>query len=53
MKLFDDDLFDDNLLLEGVDDAEAPCELAEGDKDFLKSLEKMAAEIDSEADNSN
>jgi hypothetical protein len=31
-----------------VDDTEAPSELAEEEKDFLKSLEKMAEEIERE-----
>jgi hypothetical protein len=31
-----------------VDDTEAPAELAEEEKDFLKSLEKMAEEIERE-----
>ncbi len=42
---------DDDLLVEGVDDTEARAELAEEDKDFLKSLEKMAEEVEDEADN--
>ncbi len=41
-------LLDDNVLAEGVDDAEAPNELAEGGKDFLKNLEKMAEEVEDE-----
>jgi hypothetical protein len=41
MNLLDDDLFE-----EGVEDTEAPKELAEEDKDLLKSLEKKAAEIE-------
>ena len=45
-------LLDDDLLVEGVDDTEAPAKLAEEDKDFLKSLEKMAEEIEGETDNS-
>lgn len=48
MKLLDDDLF-----VEDVDDTEASDGSGEEDKDLLKSLEKKAAEIDSEADNSN
>ncbi len=44
-------LLDDDLLIEGVDDIKAPGELAEEDKDFLKSLEKMAEEVEDEADN--
>lgn len=35
-----------------VDDTEAHAGLAEEDKDFLKSLETMAAEIESEPENS-
>jgi len=35
-----------------VDDTEAQGELAEEDKDFLKSLEKVAEEIESEAESS-
>jgi hypothetical protein len=48
MKLLDDDLF-----VEDVDDTEASKGLGEEDKDLLKNLEKKAAEIKSEADNSN
>ena len=36
-----------------ADDTEAQGELAEEDKDFLKSLEKMAEEIETEAEGSN
>jgi hypothetical protein len=43
-------LLDDDLLVEGVDDTEAPRKLAEEDKDFLKNLEKMAEEVEDEAD---
>lgn len=32
-------------------DTEAPAELAEEEKDFLKSLEKMVEEIDAESSN--
>jgi hypothetical protein len=39
---------DDNLFVEGVDDTEASDELCEEDKDFLKGLERKAAEIESE-----
>ncbi|NWF94427.1 MAG: hypothetical protein HXY46_16150 [Syntrophaceae bacterium] len=46
MKLLDEDLF-----VEGDDDAEAPRELNEGDKDFLKNLEKQVAEIENEPEN--
>ena len=42
---------DDDLIVEGVDDTKSPGELAEEDKDFLKSLEKMAEEVADEADN--
>ena len=35
------------------DDVEAPGELSEEEKDFLKILEKMAEEIESEAERSN
>jgi len=35
-----------------TDDIESSDGLAEEDKDFLKSLEKMAAEIEREADSS-
>jgi hypothetical protein len=44
-------LQDDDLLVEGVDDTKASGELADEDKDFLKSLEKMAEEVEDEADN--
>jgi hypothetical protein len=40
---------DDNVLVQVPDETEAPGELAEEDKDFLKSLEKMAEEIDAES----
>ena len=36
-----------------VDDVEGSGKLAEEDKDFLKSLEKMAQEMESEAESSN
>ena len=42
-------LLDDNLLAEGGEDTGARGELAEEDKDFLKSLEKMAEEVKDEA----
>lgn len=45
-------LLDDNLFIEDFDDTEATGELAEEDKDFIKSLEKMAVEVEDEADNS-
>ncbi len=38
--------------MEFADDIESLCQLAEEDKDFLKSLEKMAEEIQSEAESS-
>jgi hypothetical protein len=43
---------DDNLFKKLEDDMETPGELTEEDKDLLKSLETMAAEIESEADHS-
>ncbi len=39
-------LLDESLLAEAADDVEAPGELAEEDKDFLNSLEKMAKEVE-------
>ena len=42
---------DDDLIVEGVDDTKAHGELAEEDKDFLKSLEKKAEEVEDGADN--
>jgi hypothetical protein len=42
-------LLDDNLLAEGVDDTEARGELAEEEKDFLKDLEKVAEEVEDDA----
>ena len=36
-----------------VDDVEGSDGLAEEDKDFLKNLEKMAEEMESEAESSN
>ena len=44
-------LLDDNLFEELEDDTKAPDELVEGDKDILKHLEKMAEEVEDEADN--
>lgn len=44
---------DENLLVKSKDDTGASDGLPEGDQDFLKSLEKMAAEIESKEDNSN
>ena len=41
-------LLDDSVLVELGDDIEAPDRLGEDDKDLLESLERMAAEIDSE-----
>lgn len=41
-------LLDDNLLAEAADDIGASGQLAEEDKDFLNSLEKMAKEVDDE-----
>jgi hypothetical protein len=41
-------LLDENLLAEGVDDAELPGELGEEDQDFLKSLEEMVNEVKDE-----
>jgi hypothetical protein len=41
-------LLDDSMLVEVPDDTEAPDRLGEDDKDLLESLERMAAEIDSE-----
>jgi hypothetical protein len=44
-------LLDDNLFIEDLDDTEAMGELAEEDKDFIKRLEKMAGEVEDDADN--
>jgi hypothetical protein len=44
---------DENLFVKLADDIEVSDGLTAEDKDFLKSLEKMATEIDGEADNSN
>lgn len=41
---------DDNLFEKLEDDIEAPAELTAEEKDFLKSLEKMAEEVESETD---
>jgi hypothetical protein len=41
---------EENLFMKLVDDTEGQGELAEEDKDFLKSLEKMAQEVGDEAD---
>jgi len=42
-------LLDDNVLAEVADDVEPPGELAEEDRDFLNSLEKMAKEVQDDA----
>ena len=42
-------LLDDNLLAEAADGIGAAGELAEEDKDFLNSLEKMAEEVQDDA----
>ena len=42
-------ILDENLLAEAGNDAETPNQLGEEDKDFLKSLEKMAAEVEDES----
>jgi hypothetical protein len=39
---------EEDPFMELLNDTEAPAELAEDEKDFLKSLEKMAEEIDAE-----
>jgi len=41
-------LVDDYLLAEAADDIRAAGELAEEDKDFLNSLEKMVKEVEDE-----
>lgn len=41
-------LLDDNLFVQGVADTEASDGLGDEDRDLLESLERMAAEIDSE-----
>ena len=43
---------DENLFVKLANDIEGSGGLAEEDKDFLKSLETMAAEIESEPENS-
>jgi len=43
---------EEDLFMKLEDDVEAPSELAEEEKDFLKSLEKMAEEIEGEAESS-
>jgi hypothetical protein len=40
---------EEDPFMELADDMEAPAELADEEKDFLKSLEKMAEEIDIES----
>jgi hypothetical protein len=42
---------DEDLFVKFTNDIGGPGALAEEDKDFLKSLEKIAAEIEREADN--
>ncbi len=44
---------DDNLLTEAQDEARAPGELGEEDKDFLRMLEKMVEEVEDKADKPN
>jgi hypothetical protein len=44
---------DENLFVKLADDIEVSDRLTAEDKDLLKSLETKAAEIESEADNSN
>jgi hypothetical protein len=44
---------DDNLFVQGAGGTEASDGLGEEDRELLKSLEKMASEIDSEGYNSN
>lgn len=43
-------LLDENLLEEIANATETPNPIGEEDKDFLKSLEKMAEEVEKEAD---
>jgi hypothetical protein len=43
---------DKNLFIKLADDIEVSSQLTAEDKELLKSLETMAAEIESEADNS-
>jgi len=43
-------LLDENVLAEVTDETKAPGELAEDNKDFLESLEKMAGEVEDEPD---
>jgi len=42
-------LLDENLLTDAADNVEALGELAQEDKDFLNSLEKMAKEVEDDA----
>ena len=42
-------LLDEDLLAESVDDVEPPAELSEEDGDLLKDLEKMAEEVEDDA----
>ena len=42
----------ENLIVKSKDDINPSDRLPEEDKDFLKSLEKMAAEMESETDSS-
>jgi hypothetical protein len=44
---------DENLFVKLINDIEASDGLNEGDKDLLKRLARKAAEIESEAENSN
>ena len=42
-------LLNEGLLAEAAEDAEAPGELGEEDKDFLNCLEKMVGDVKDEA----
>ncbi len=42
-------LLDEDLLAEGADDVEPAGELGEEDEDLLKDLEKMAEEVEDDA----
>jgi hypothetical protein len=46
-------LLDENLFIKLIDDIEASDGLTEGDKDLLRKLARKAAEVESEAENSN
>ncbi len=46
-------LLDDNLLTDISDDARAPRELGEEDRDFLRMLEKMVEEVEDKTDKPN